>query len=91
MKYITELSFHWLRIGAALAVSHLAGFRFTGDDESRGKGDQTAGKLWTEAKSISFSQHILVFMMLKVKVKQLNEAAWKFAGSAAKTEWKVVC
>lgn len=31
-------------------------------------------KLWTDAKSISFELHILVFMTLKGKFKQLHEA-----------------
>lgn len=56
-----------------MGISQLAGFRFICDEESRGREDQKVGKLWTEAKSILFKQHILVFMMLKVKVKELYE------------------
>ncbi len=66
---------------SAVGNSQLAGFRFIGDDKSTSKKDQKAGNLWTEAKSISLEQHILVFMMLKDKVKLLYEveinSAWK--------------
>lgn len=69
-----------------MGISQLAGFGFICDEESRGREDQKVGKLWTEAKSTSFKQHILVFMMLKVK--ELCEMAWKYTGPVEKKSVK---